>query len=313
MKKIATKCLDGAFNLAFEEYIAGKTAGEVVIVWRDSPSVVCGRFQNVFRETDVIAARERGVSVLRRITGGGAVYHDEGNVNVSLITDKKTGGIDTLLLPALLSGVLGKIGVSTEVSDSSDVTIEGKKVSGSARAAVGDREIHHATLLFDTDLDALRALTSSVSGDAFVSGGIGSRKAPVSNISSFLPGLSTDAFVEKIKSALGGPDGWLTEDDFDLSEVSERKFGSSEWIYGENPKFCFSGKCETARGPLELEYTSRKGVILSVGARGAFSKQLSKLAGARLAPGATYEALIGAGVGKDDAARLERFVLTGRG
>ena len=206
MKKIESTRRDPAFNLAFEEYIARNTGSdEVLIVWRDSPAVVCGRFQNVFRETDVIAARERGVPVLRRITGGGTVYHDEGNVNVSYITRKGPDGIDTLLLPEKLAAALGRIGIPAEVGGGSDVTAGGYKISGSARAAVGDREIHHATLLFDTDLDALRSLTSSVSGDAFVSGGIASRKSPVANISAFLPGTSTDEFVVEVERLKGFP------------------------------------------------------------------------------------------------------------
>ena len=312
MKKISVKGRDPAFNLAFEEYVAGKTEGGVLIVWRDSPAVVCGRFQNVFRETDVIAARGRGVPVLRRITGGGTVFHDEGNVNVSLIVDKSEDGIDTLLLPDLLADALCKIGVRAAVNDASDVTVEGKKVSGSARAAVGSREIHHATLLFDVNLDALCALTSSVSGDAFVSGGIKSRKAPVANISPFMPDVTTDEFIEKIKAAIGGSDGWLTEDDFDLSAVSGQKYRSTDRTYGENPKFAFSGTCETARGTLTLSYESRKGKILSVDAVGAFAENIRKLVGASLAPGETCEALVGAGVGRDDATVLERFILTGK-
>ena len=309
MKKIESTRRDPAFNLAFEEYMARNTGSdEVLIVWRDSPAVVCGRFQNVFRETDVIAARERGVPVLRRITGGGTVYHDEGNVNVSYITRKGPDGIDTLLLPEKLAAALGRIGIPAEVGGGSDVTAGGYKISGSARAAVGDREIHHATLLFDTDLDALRSLTSSVSGDAFVSGGIASRKSPVANISAFLPGTSTDEFVGEVKAALGGAYGWQTEDGFDLFAVSDlaREYTS------ENPKFAFSGTCETARGALTLSYESGKGAITAVRAEGAFAEQINKLAGAPLAPGATYGALIGAGVGETDAELLERFVLTGK-
>ena len=219
---------------------------------------------------------------------------------------------DTLLLPNLLAGALGKIGVNAEVSDASDVTVNGKKISGSARAAVGGREIHHATLLFDADLDALHALTSSVSGCAFVSGGIKSRRSPVANISSFMPGVKTDEFIEMIKTALGGADGWLTEDDFDLSEVSGGKYLSHDWTYGENPKFSFSGTCDTARGALTLSYESRKGVILTARADGAFAEQILKIAGAPLAPGATRDALIEAGVTEPDAVLLERFILTGK-
>ena len=315
MKKIESTRRDPAFNLAFEEYMARNTGSvEVLIVWRDSPAVVCGRFQNVFRETDVIAARERGVPVLRRITGGGTVYHDEGNVNVSYITRKGPDGIDTLLLPEKLAAALGRIGIPAEVGGGSDVTAGGYKISGSARAAVGDREIHHATLLFDTDLDALRSLTSSVSGDAFVSGGIASRKSPVANISAFLPGTSTDEFVGAVKAALGGAYGWQTEDGFDLFAVSDlaREYTSDDRTYGENPKFAFSGTCETARGALTLSYESGKGAITAVRAEGAFAEQINKLAGAPLAPGATHRALTEAGVAEPDAVLLERFILTGK-
>ena len=117
MRAVRIKSRDTAFCLAFEEYLAGlETDEDFFAVWRDSPAVVCGRFQNVFRETDVLLAEELGVGVFRRITGGGAVYYDGGNVNFTLITNRSAGGIDPSRLLDPLADALRSLGLDARAT-----------------------------------------------------------------------------------------------------------------------------------------------------------------------------------------------------
>ena len=317
MKAVRIESRDTAFCLAFEEYLAGLAAdGDIFCVWRDSPAVVCGRFQNIFRETDVVLAKERGVGVFRRITGGGAVYHDGGNVNCTLITDRSEGGIDPTRLLEPLSDALCALGLDARTTEGTDITVGGVKVSGSARAAVGRRELHHATLLFDADLDALHSLTSGVNGKAFVKGGIPSRPAPVKLIAPLLEGpLDADGFADLILRSVCGDGDALSERDFDLDAVAllRKKYLSPEWTFGANPKFEFSAMTTTSKGPLILSYTARGGKIESLMAAGAFVGEIRELDGIVLFPGSLTAALVEKGVEKADAEALERFFLTGRG
>lgn len=316
MRAVRIKSRDTAFCLAFEEYLAGlETDEDFFAVWRDSPAVVCGRFQNVFRETDVLLAEERGVGVFRRITGGGAVYHEGGNVNFTLITNRSAGGIDPSRLLDPLADALRSLGLDARATEGTDIAVDGVKVSGSARAAIGGRELHHATLLFDADLDALHALTSGVDGSAFVKGGIPSRPAPVKCIAPLLPDVSgAEEFSDVILKSVCGGIKPLLEDDFDRDAVLEKreKYLSREWTFGANPRFEFSASAQTPDGDLSLYYVSKSGKIGSVVAEGTFADEIGKLVGLDLYPGSVRRALLSAGAEKDAAEALERLVLTGR-
>lgn len=311
MIPIRIKKRDTAFALAFEEYLLALAGDDdFFVLWRDAPAVVVGRFQNVFRETDVPLALSLGVPVFRRISGGGAVYHDAGNLNYTFISNRDDGA-DGARFTEPVAAALRSLGVPAE-TDGSDITVGGVKISGSARANTARRTLHHGTLLFDTDLDALAALTSDVRSDAFSGGGIASRKTTPRNVRPLVPSsVTADGFADLIGKAVSGSSGFLTEDDFDADAIRRgaEKYGSAEWTYGENPKFSFRATLDGDGGKIAVSYSSRRGIIDGIDSSDA---RIASLAGVSLAPGSVSAALVRAGEAEDRAARAEAFLLTGR-
>ena len=151
---------DPRYNLALEEHIFRSGPDEpALLLWRNEPSVIVGRFQNTVEEIDTDYIREHGVHVVRRITGGGAVYHDLGNLNYSFIVPRQQSAVDFRAFVAPLTEALALLGVKTELSGRNDVLVEGRKFSGSAQYHQKGRTLHHGTILFDSDLDCVgRAL-----------------------------------------------------------------------------------------------------------------------------------------------------------
>ncbi len=159
MKFLVLESTDPHRNLAIEEHLFLHSDEDVFMLWQNAPTVVIGKNQNAHAEIDISLARERGVRVARRITGGGAVYHDLGNVNYSVISVTRGGqGIDFSYFTAPIIKALGELGVHAELSGRNDLLVDGKKISGNAQHTAGDRVLHHGTLLFDSDLDALSSV-----------------------------------------------------------------------------------------------------------------------------------------------------------
>lgn len=158
MKFLVLETTDPYRNLAMEEYLFLHSDDDVFLLWQNEPTVVIGKNQNAYAELAMDYIKENGVHVARRITGGGAVYHDLGNVNYSFIsTTKGKDGLDFAYFTAPMIQALESLGVHAELSGRNDLQVEGKKFSGNAQHASGTRVLHHGTLLFDSDLDALSA------------------------------------------------------------------------------------------------------------------------------------------------------------
>ncbi len=199
MKLLILDSTDPYRNLAVEEYVFRNTVDDVFMLWQNEPTVVIGKSQNAHAEIDLDLARARGVHVARRITGGGAVYHDLGNVNYSILSPSKgKDGIDFAYFTAPIMAALESLGVHAALSGRNDLTVDGKKVSGSAQHAEGDRVLHHGTLLFDSDLEALSAVLR-VDEEKLRARAIRSVRSRVTNLR---PYLNTDCdakeFIERI-------------------------------------------------------------------------------------------------------------------
>ena len=141
-------------NLAIEEYVFHHfTDDNYLLLWKNEGSIVIGKHQNVFEKVNIKAIESSSVKVARRNTGSGAVFHDKGNLNYSLITDYDSeifSGYDEFLNPMIKA--LNHLGVPAHKRRSSDIAIEDKKISGSAQTVKNNRILHHGTLLFDADL-----------------------------------------------------------------------------------------------------------------------------------------------------------------
>ena len=192
---------DPRFNLALEQYVFDEMPNdrEYFWLWQNHNTIVVGKHQNTAQEINQTYVREHGITVVRRLSGGGAVYHDMGNVNFTFIAD--TGDMETLNLHAFCTPVvntLEQIGVKAEVSGRNDITIDGKKFSGNSQYIKHGRIMHHGTLMFDSDLSVVsKAL--QVSSDKYESKGFKSVKSRVTNIKPYAP---ADMDMETFKNIL---------------------------------------------------------------------------------------------------------------
>ena len=182
MLTFVNESTDPFYNQAFEEFVFENYAeDDVFYLWQNRPAIVVGCYQNICREVNVHALRRRGVPVVRRMTGGGTVYHDLGNVNYSFML-RADGALDYDHFLDPVIAALNRMGVPARRNRSCDIAIGEKKISGSAQKAAGGRILHHGTLLFESDLASLDAFTAHAKNDAFQTKGTLSAICTVTNI-----------------------------------------------------------------------------------------------------------------------------------
>ncbi len=246
--------LDVYRNLAIEEYLMDRVqdCGPILFLWRSACAVVMGKNQNPWRECRLSLMGQEGVPLARRISGGGTVYHDEGNLNYCVITGREAYcECDAY---ELVFQALEKFGIKAEKTGKSNLSVAGKKFSGNAFAFRKGRAMHHGTLLLDTDLERLgRYLGSMLKG--IDTHAIASVPADVMNL-----GVDRAALADALKSVFrknygdGREFQWL-ENDFDpavLAELEMRQV-SDDWRYGATPLFKMRHDGE--------EFEVRKGLV----------------------------------------------------
>ena len=299
---------DPFFNLAFEEYVLrNRREGNYLILWQNDRTIVVGQNQNAEAEINRSFVEANGIRVVRRMTGGGAVYHDLGNLNYSFITD--AGDAEKLTMEAFTRPVveaLKGLGLQAEASGRNDILVDGRKVSGTAQRLMGTRILHHGTLLFDSDVEAV-AGALNVDPSKFQSKSSKSVRSRVGNIrASLTQDMDLPAFWEYLKGALAGS-GFRTETltADELAEVEtlrSEKYATWEWNFGRSPKFDLSNKRRFPGGGLEVGLHVEKGLITDIAFYGDF------LAVSPLEP--LTEALQGCPLRKEAVgAVLERFPL----
>lgn len=252
MRYIINNSTNPYFNIALEEYcLMNVDVGEdYFILWQNEPSIIIGRNQNPLEEINMGFVEENQIKVVRRISGGGAVYHDLGNLNFTFITEVKGGEkSDFRVIAEPIIRILRQLGVDAMIMGRNDIIAQDKKISGNAQRLYKKRLMQHGTLLFDLDIDALaNALT--VSMDKIESKGIKSIRSRVGNIRELLnKDMTVDEFKsilhEKLSDGLQSEEIVLTSDDLKkIEEAAKSKFMSWEWTYGETPQFNYrSDKC----------------------------------------------------------------------
>ncbi len=186
MKLLILKTRDPYLNLAIEEYLFLNSKEDIFMLWQNEPTVVIGKNQNAFAEIDMGYIEKNNIHIARRITGGGAVYHDLGNLNYSFISKSESdGGLDFEYFTRPIIDALVTLGVDASLSGRNDLLAEGKKFSGSAQYSFGGRTLHHGTLLFDSDLEVLSSALK-VDPAKISSKGIKSVRSRVTNIKKLL-------------------------------------------------------------------------------------------------------------------------------
>lgn len=230
MKYLVNKSTDPYFNMAFDEWcLENIDIGEPVFyLWKNRPSVIIGLNQNASQEVNLDYLRQNGITLARRVTGGGAVYHDLQNLNYSII------GRDAC--PEIFAEALRKLGIDAELTGRNDIFVGGKKVSGYAKRIWKDRVLIHGTLMYDVDIDVLtKALTTPVSKLAMK--GVASVRSRVTNLKEMLPQFKD---IDGVKAALhvilSDGDSQLVLNEKQLAEIrelSDAKFSTEAWLFRE--------------------------------------------------------------------------------
>ena len=266
------------YNQAFEEYVYETFRDDdVFLLWKNTPAVVVGSYQNICREVHVEALRQRGIPVVRRISGGGTVYHDLGNVNYTYIVRANgTVDYDAVLSPVIAA--LNAIGVPARKNRTCDIAIGDLKISGSAQRMIKGRLLHHGTLLFDTDIEQMVASTT-VDSYKITSKSIKSVRDRVTNISEHLPvPMDAETFKETmVRHIMNGSTDTYTvtpEDDARIREIAGEQFQSWERIFGRRPKFTIDRTGRFAGGKVQFKLDVQKGRIRDAAVYGDFFSTL---------------------------------------
>ncbi|MBU2651735.1 MAG: lipoate--protein ligase family protein [Bacteroidetes bacterium] len=271
MQEIFRSETDPYFNIAAEEYLIRHSVNEICMVWVNKPAVVCGKHQNVFAEVNHKFTWSNNIPVIRRISGGGTVYHDEGNLNYTLILNGKQQNLvdyEEYTKPVLLA--LKKIGIKAKLHGKSDLVIGDRKFSGNSMHVFKNRVIHHGTLLFSSNIDNLRqALLTDES--AYQSKAVRSNRSHVTNISEHLKQNMTfsefrEFFTKFLKDFFNASTGKeLTDTEKAIiKKLTTEKYNKWEWNYAYSPAFRkkisgFPQKINTV-----LTFGVSKGVIESI-------------------------------------------------
>ena len=233
MKFLIFRTTDPYLNLAVEEYLFRSESDEVFALWQNEPTVVIGKNQNAYTEVDLDYLRAAGIRLARRITGGGAVYHDLGNVNYTFISKTGENGIDFARFTAPITEALRSFGVPAVLSGRNDLLVDGKKFSGNAQYSQGGRTLHHGTLLFDSDMNVLSRVLRP-DEEKIRSKAVRSVRARVTNLAPLLPRQQTAAdFIAAVADfvkAKFAPEVVPVPQNAEIERLRARN-ASNEWLF----------------------------------------------------------------------------------
>jgi len=273
---LETGSVDPCYNLALEQFVLERRReGDWLMLWQNRNTVVVGLNQNTAEEINASFVEEHGITVVRRMTGGGAVYHDLGNLNYSFIQD--VGNAEELTIGRFTEPVcraLASLGVQASVSGRNDILVDGKKISGVAQRIVGGRILHHGTLLFDSDA-AMIAGALRADPAKFTSKSAKSVRSRVGNLRDYLPeGIDLPRFWKLLLHELTR-DGLIRESlsPDELQEVrrlADEKYRSWDWTYGHSPDSQYHSRRRFPGGTLEVYMDLHTGRIEDISFFGDF-------------------------------------------
>ena len=256
------------FNIATEEYAFHHFRENVFMLWQSMPCIVIGKHQNAYAEINHDYVKEKNIPVIRRISGGGTVYHDLGNLNYSLIIRGKKGKlVNYKRYTEPIIQVLKSLGVDARLAGKSDIKINGEKISGNAEHLFKDRVLHHGTLLFSTCLgelhNALKPVTTIYSDKA-----VKSNRSTVTNIREHLTdNINIDHFKSLLLKQIQSNNidcrmySLSNEDKKAINELVKKKYLSWDWNYGYSPDYRLKKTVTLNETTINVALEIRKGII----------------------------------------------------
>ncbi|NLD21558.1 MAG: lipoate--protein ligase [Bacteroidales bacterium] len=268
------------WNLAAEEYLLGREIS-FFRLWQNEPSIIVGRNQNTAAEINSSFVEEHNIAVVRRLSGGGAVFHDLGNINYSYYCNKTEGGpAETFkLMTVPIIDTLADLGLKAELSGRNDLLVDGKKISGNALYYSHQRMLCHGTILLNASMQNLSASLQS-RPEKFFDKAVKSTRSRVANINDFLADtLQPKELIAKIVSHIdfGSYYHYSKEDLAEIDKLAQEKYSSYDWNYGHSPKYSFSRCKKFPSGLIELNMNVENGFIKALYIQGDyfFSKDTS--------------------------------------
>jgi len=264
---VFSSLVDPHQNLAAEEWLLTHVTEPTLYLWQNAHTIVVGRHQNPFRELDVTRFQSDGGKIVRRLSGGGTVYHDLGNLNFTFLFPREQ--YDAQRSTEILLRAVQQLGIPAEKSGRNDLTAEGRKFSGNAFCVRKTGAYHHGTLLLNTDMEQLgRYLT--VDPAKMQSKGIKSVRSRVVNLCEYRPDLTIDDLKKAVTAAFldefGGDSNILDTQILPQIEIDAltAKYASWDWTFGETPDFDVRFATRFSWGGLSIAFASEDGKITSV-------------------------------------------------
>lgn len=262
---IHSTAFDPCYNLALEERLLDRVqTGEAILyLWQNEKTVVIGKNQNAWKECRADLLRQDGGQLVRRLSGGGAVYHDLGNLNFTFVMDRKLYDLEKQL--SVILGAVRSFGIPAEFSGRNDILAEGRKFSGNAFCFRSQSAYHHGTLLLQADFARLGRYLQ-VSAEKISAKGIQSVQSRVINLAELNPEVTVAAMGQRMASSFaqvyGGEATVTSVDPTDQGLAGLRdKYASWDWTYGQSPEFDMTLENRFSWGGIEIGFNLQKGVI----------------------------------------------------
>ena len=258
---------DPYFNIAAEEYFLRNFQEDIFMLWQNEASIIVGKHQNTLAEINYPYVKKNRIPVIRRISGGGTVFHDLGNLNFSFIQNGEKGKlVDFIKFTTPILDVLNEMGIPAVFEGKNDLRVNGLKISGNAEHVFKNRVLHHGTLLFSSVLTDLgKAL--KVKTEKFTDKAVKSNRSIVANISDFMETpMGIEEFRNRIIKHIYRENNIVfykmtDEDIYEIERLRDEKYVTWKWNFGYSPNYSFSNYFPMNDGDFEFSITVKKGIV----------------------------------------------------